>query len=89
MATLQDKFFSTAVLTLFPAARMAREAINKNSSILRDYKLKLLVADGQCRADVVMKTFIDYIYLDMYPKLVGVLGNQTLSLNHNVIRQLQ
>lgn len=56
------------------AARMAREAINKNNDILRDYKLKLLVADGQCRADVVMKTFIDYIYLDMYPKLVGVLG---------------
>lgn len=54
---------------------MAREAINKNNNILRDYKLKLLVADGQCRADVVMKTFIDYIYLDMYPKLVGVLGN--------------
>ncbi|KAE8743927.1 NeuroparsinReceptor [Frankliniella occidentalis] len=56
------------------AARMAREAINNNKDILRDYKLRLLVADGQCRADVVMKTFIDYIYLDMYPKLVGVLG---------------
>lgn len=55
---------------------MAREAVNKNNDILRDYTLKLLVADGQCRADVVMRTFIDYIYHDMYPKLVGVLGKK-------------
>lgn len=56
------------------AARMAREAINKNDTILRDYKLNLYVNDGQCKSDVVMKHFIDYIYLDVYPKLVGVLG---------------
>lgn len=54
---------------------MAREAVNKNSTVLRDYKLSLLVNDGQCQADVVMKIFINYILLQYYGKLVGILGN--------------
>lgn len=56
------------------AARMAKEAVNRNSSILRDYDLNLLVHDGQCRADMVMKRFIDYIVNNYYKNLLGVLG---------------
>lgn len=56
------------------AATMAQEAVNRNNSVLRDYKLSLLVNDGQCQADVVMKIFINYILLQYYGKLVGILG---------------
>lgn len=53
---------------------MAYMAINKNKTILPDYNLKLLVQDGQCKADNVMKRFIDFIVEGYYPQLVGVLG---------------
>lgn len=53
---------------------MAREAINKNTTILRDYNIDLLAHDGQCKADMVMKRFIDYIVHKYYENLVGVLG---------------
>lgn len=56
------------------AATMAQDAINRNNTVLRDYKLNLLVHDGQCQADVVLKTFINYIILQYYQKLVGILG---------------
>ncbi|XP_017773040.1 PREDICTED: uncharacterized protein LOC108560102 isoform X2 [Nicrophorus vespilloides] len=54
-------------------ALMAVEAINANTSVLPNYKFELLVGNGECRADKVMKTFIDYI-TTVYDKLVGVLG---------------
>ncbi|XP_067007078.2 uncharacterized protein [Anabrus simplex] len=56
------------------AAQMALEAVNTNDSVLRDYRLELKVDNGQCEADVVMKTFIDYITYNLYQKLVGILG---------------
>lgn len=56
------------------AARMAQQAVNKNTTVLRDYKLSLLVNNGQCQADVVMRIFISYILLQYYDKLVGILG---------------
>lgn len=58
-----------------PAAQMAVGAINANSTILRDYELKLLVADGQCSADMVMKSFIDYLRFKHFTRMVGILGN--------------
>lgn len=56
------------------AARMAEIAINNNKSILGDYKLELLIADGQCRSDLVMKRFIDYVVNKQFESLIGVLG---------------
>nr|CAD7396592.1 unnamed protein product [Timema poppensis] len=56
------------------AARLALDAINLNKTILRDYNLKLKVDNGECKADIVMKTFIDYILFNIYNKLVGVLA---------------
>ncbi|XP_034938536.1 uncharacterized protein [Chelonus insularis] len=56
------------------AARMAKEAINVNNSLLHDYNLTLLASDGQCKSDMVMKSFIDYIVHNYYKKLIGVLG---------------
>ncbi|XP_011630756.1 uncharacterized LOC105422894 isoform X1 [Pogonomyrmex barbatus] len=56
------------------AARMAKEVINVNNTLLRDYNLTLLASDGQCKSDMVMKSFIDYIIHNYYEKLVGVLG---------------
>lgn len=55
-------------------AAMAQEAIEKNSTILPDYQLEILAADGQCKADLELKTFIDYIVEKHYEHLVGVLG---------------
>lgn len=56
------------------AARMAQDAVNQNSTVLKDFNLKLLVSDGQCQTDMVLKTFIDYIFHNEYPELVGILG---------------
>ncbi|XP_032691676.1 uncharacterized protein LOC116854152 isoform X2 [Odontomachus brunneus] len=56
------------------AANMAKYAININNTLLRDYFLSLLASDGQCKSDMVMKSFIDYIVHNYYEKLVGVLG---------------
>ncbi|XP_070151049.1 uncharacterized protein [Polyergus mexicanus] len=56
------------------AAKMAKEVINVNNTLLRDYNLTLLANDGQCKSDMVMKSFIDYIVHNHYQKLVGVLG---------------
>ncbi|KAG5329551.1 ILPR protein, partial [Acromyrmex charruanus] len=56
------------------AAKMARDVININNTLLRDYNLTLLASDGQCKSDIVMKSFIDYIIHNYYQKLVGVLG---------------
>lgn len=56
------------------AASMAEKAINNNNSILRDYQLKLLVTDGQCKSEFVMKSFIDYILYQYYYKMFGILG---------------
>ena len=56
------------------AAQMAVDAINRNGTLLRDYDLKLLVADGQCSADMVMKSFIDYLRFKQFNRMVGILG---------------
>ncbi|XP_060518097.1 receptor-type guanylate cyclase gcy-13-like isoform X2 [Cylas formicarius] len=57
------------------AALMAMNAINMNKTLLSDYKLTILVTDGMCRADNVMKNFIDFIVdQNYYNNLVGVLG---------------
>lgn len=57
------------------ASVMAMNAINANKTILADYKLQILLTDGMCRADNVMKNFIDFIVNPTYyNNLVGVLG---------------
>ncbi|CAH1133811.1 unnamed protein product [Ceutorhynchus assimilis] len=57
------------------AARMARNAINKNTTVLANYRLNIILTDGMCRADNVMKNFIDFIVdQNYYTNLVGVLG---------------
>ena len=56
------------------AANMATRAINSNEGVLKDYVLRMLAYDGQCRADMVMKSFIDYIRLPSFPFMAGILG---------------
>lgn len=55
-------------------AHMAQEAINNNRSILPDYKLEIIVTDGKCSADNVMRIFIDFIVEEYYKNMIGVLG---------------
>lgn len=61
-----------AYLGIMPAAIMAQDAINSNDTILPNHKLIILKSDGQCRADKVMKNFINY-YI-MQERMIGVLG---------------
>ncbi|XP_021702675.1 uncharacterized protein LOC5572795 [Aedes aegypti] len=61
-----------AYLGIMPAAIMAQQAINSNVTILPNHKLIILKSDGQCRADKVMKNFINY-YI-MQERMIGVLG---------------
>lgn len=53
---------------------MASAAINKNNTLLVDYDLKILEADGHCATDEVMKSFIQYVKSDTYKTTVGILG---------------
>ncbi|KAG5898979.1 Insulin-like peptide receptor, partial [Gonioctena quinquepunctata] len=56
-------------------ARLATVAINNSTSLLKNYELQLLLQDGKCQADTVMKHFIDFIVTQhYYTNLVGVLG---------------
>lgn len=57
---------------LLPAVKMAENAINSNSTILPNIRLTVLQTDGKCRADEVMKSFIN-IYMT-YDRVLGVLG---------------
>ena len=63
-----------AAKSIVIAAKMAEDAINTNSTLLRDYKIALKAGDGQCKADMVMKSFVDYIIHTDYEKLIGILG---------------
>ncbi|XP_076766818.1 uncharacterized protein LOC143433365 [Xylocopa sonorina] len=69
---MTEAFYSGTTISI--AAWLAKEAINTNNTILRDYNLTLLNTDGQCKSDMVMKAFINYIVNNQYDKLVGVLG---------------
>nr|DAA64519.1 TPA_inf: venus kinase receptor [Apis florea] len=69
---MSETFYSGKAILV--AAMLAKEAINVNNTILRDYNFTLLVNDGQCKSDMVMRSFIDYIVHNQYEKLVGVLG---------------
>ncbi|XP_076631100.1 uncharacterized protein LOC143346666 [Colletes latitarsis] len=60
--------------SIMVSAAMAMEAINVNNTLLPNYNLTLLANDGQCKSDMVMKSFIDFIYERHYHKLIGVLG---------------
>lgn len=53
---------------------MAVNAVNANSSILSNYEIKLRVANGQCSADIVLKSFIDYLRNEHFNRMVGILG---------------
>ena len=56
-----EEFHYSLFVFHFIAAKMAARAVNRNDTILKDYSLSLLAYDGQCRADMVMKSFIEYI----------------------------
>ena len=59
---------------LITVALLAVQHINKNDTLLRNYKLKLHVVDGRCQEDTVMKRFLD-VYTNQKNKMfVGVLG---------------
>lgn len=51
---------------------MAENAINANNTILPNIRLSVLKMDGKCRADEVMKSFIN-IYM-RHDRVLGVLG---------------
>ena len=62
---------------LGPVAIMAVEHINNNPDILPGYRLLLDIQDGKCKADIVMKRFIDFVKTrdrDRFRKTVGILG---------------
>ena len=64
---------------LLLVALLAVKDVNSNPHILPDYQLDLSVVDGQCKADVVMKKFIDIIKTrdaSRFQSTVGMLGNR-------------
>ncbi len=64
------------------AVMLALDHVNKNGSVLANYDLELgVVVDGQCKADIVMKGFIDIITHEDYKKsFVGILGKSILNI---------
>ena len=54
---------------------MALSDINSNNTILPNHKLIPVVRDGECKADMVMKRFIDIIMNEEFKKsFIGILG---------------
>lgn len=56
---------------LVHVVKRAVQAVNKNTTILRNYNFNVIENDGECKADVVMKSFI---HLFNVPKLLGIVG---------------
>lgn len=54
------------------AAEMAENFINNHTNILGNVKLILRIKNGECRTDIVLKSFINY-YIDQENTL-GILG---------------
>ena len=54
-------------------ALMALEFINRNSSILPDYEIIIIVQDTQCKSDVVMKQFLHFLVNTTHP-VSAILG---------------
>ncbi|CAL1269766.1 unnamed protein product [Larinioides sclopetarius] len=59
---------------IITAAEMAAKAVNDNETLLANYNLTILVQDGHCAADEVMKSFINYVTNATYHTMVGILG---------------
>lgn len=57
---------------LVPAATMAVDAVNRNTSMLPTVNLNLLTFDGQCKPDKVMTAFIQLFMRSN--RLIGILG---------------
>jgi len=60
-------------LSVCVGALMAVEYINRDSSILGNYQLDLLVEDSECRVDIAMKHFLHYA-VDGEHTVAGILG---------------
>lgn len=58
---------------------MAVELINSDVSILADYELILLVQDTECKVDIAMKHFVQYMSNKTHP-IAGILGNHSFIL---------
>ncbi|KAF7994006.1 hypothetical protein HCN44_011275 [Aphidius gifuensis] len=69
---MTSKLFSDNTIVI--GARMAKEKINSNSTLLMNYNIELVARDGHCKSDTVMKSFIDYIIYNSYDKFIGLLG---------------
>lgn len=54
---------------------MAVNAVNKYS-VIKNYSLAMKLDNGQCKADVVMKTFVEYMLFGEHHSLAGVLGKR-------------
>lgn len=59
-----------------PAFFMAVEAVNKNTSILKDYHIRSIVVNGACNSAIVMRQFIEILQLSssngFYNNMVSV-----------------
>jgi len=58
---------------------MAIEYINRDSSILGNYQLDLLVEDTECKVDVAMKHFLHYAVDGEHP-VAAIVGKCFISL---------
>ncbi|XP_014212740.1 receptor-type guanylate cyclase gcy-3-like [Copidosoma floridanum] len=69
---MTGSFYTAKSIVL--AAKMAKIAINQNSTVLRDYNLNMLIGDGQCKSEMVLKSFIEYLQHPKYQQMIGILG---------------
>lgn len=67
------------LLTICAGALMAVEYINRDSNILGDYQLDLLVEDTECKVDIAMKHFLHYA-VDGEHTVAGILGKYSVYL---------
>lgn len=69
---LHGLLFSAGGLPI--AAKMAEAAVNADERILPHHQLDLSIHDGECNADRVVNTFINYVLAYEAKRVVGILG---------------
>ncbi|XP_033330257.2 uncharacterized protein LOC117222594 [Megalopta genalis] len=60
--------------SIYIASIMAKDAINVNRTVLANYNMSVMAKNGQCKSDVVLKSFVDFVITKEFDKMIGVLG---------------
>ena len=66
------------------AAQLALKLINIDKTILKNYKLDMIVHDTKCQPDIVLTHFLNYLVNVTHP-IAGILGETSQQCWQNAV----